>query len=89
MIRYEIYDPRRQFDLTNLFLNEVGLRRTIGINSSGLSRDLPFGSSTYNFAIAATDENGSGVTSYIPVSIEVTDTNNRGPIPTVRLHSNQ
>jgi hypothetical protein len=51
------------------------------INLPGLSHDLPFGDSEYNIAIIATDENGSGVSSYVPVSITVIDVNNKAPIP--------
>jgi len=86
MLKYEIYDPRRQLDLTNLVLNGTDNCMTIGIKSPGLSRDLPFGSSVYNFAIRVNDENGAGVSSYVPVDITVLDKNNKAPIPTVKFY---
>lgn len=57
---------------------------TISIKSPGLSRDLPFGNSIYNFSIRVTDENGTGESSYASVRITVIDKNNKGPIPTVK-----
>jgi hypothetical protein len=39
----------------------------------------------YNFSIRATDENGTGVSSYVPVSIEVISKNNTAPRPTVKF----
>ncbi len=59
---------------------------TIGIKSPGLSRDLPFGNSLYNFAIRVQDENGAGVSSYAPVVITVLDKNNKAPIPIVKFY---
>jgi len=38
----------------------------------------------YSFAIRVTDENGTGVSSYAPITIEVIDKNNKAPIPTVK-----
>jgi hypothetical protein len=87
LLSYEIYDPRRQLNLANLNLSKTNNYFTLGINAPGLNRDLPFGSSEYRFAIRAIDENGKGVSSYAQVSIEVNDTNNRAPIPTVKFHS--
>ncbi|CAF3673561.1 unnamed protein product [Rotaria sordida] len=81
-LHYEIYDTNYRLNLNNLFLNEINNHITIGIKSPGLSRDLPFGDSIYNFAIRVIDEDGLGVSSYIPVSIKVIDVNNKAPIPT-------
>ena len=55
----------------------------LAIKLPGLVRDLPLGSSLYNFAIRATDEEGRGVSSYIPVRLTVRDINNNGPVPKV------
>ncbi|CAF3379935.1 unnamed protein product [Rotaria socialis] len=82
LLHYEIYDNKHPSTLNNLFLHEINNQITIGINSPGLSRDLPFGNSIYNFAIRVTDEDRSGVSSYVPVSIKVIDKNNKAPIPT-------
>ena len=84
---YEIYDSRNQLNLANLILSQANGRATLRINAPGLSRDLPFGSSEYRFAIRATNNNGAGVSSYAQVSIQINDTNNRAPIPTVRFDS--
>ncbi|CAF3111050.1 unnamed protein product [Rotaria sp. Silwood2] len=81
-LRYQIYDTNYRLNLSSLFLNENNNCTTIGIKSLGLSRDLPFGDSVYNFGIRVTDENGTGVSSYVPVSIKVIDVNNAAPIPT-------
>ncbi len=71
----------------NLYLSQTNDRATLRINAPGLSRDLPFGSSEYRFAIRVTNENGAGVSSYAQVSIQINDTNNRAPIPTVKFDS--
>jgi hypothetical protein len=68
-----------------LFLTKTDDYVTIGIKSPGLSRDFPFGHPVYNFTIRVTDENGTGVSSYVPVRIEVIDKNNKAPIPTVKF----
>lgn len=52
------------------------------MKTPGLTRDLPFGSSQYDFSIKVTDENGLGISTYVPVTIFVNDINNNGPIPT-------
>ena len=72
-------------NLNSVFLNQANNQATLGIAAPGLLRDLPFGSSVYNFAIRVTDENGAGVSSYAPVQITVLDANNNAPIPTVGL----
>ncbi|CAM4780128.1 unnamed protein product [Rotaria magnacalcarata] len=82
LLHYEIYDNKHPSTLNNLFLHEINNQITIGINSPGLSRDFPFGNSIYNFAICVTDEDRSGVSSYVPVSIKVIDKNNKAPMPT-------
>ncbi|CAF4544432.1 unnamed protein product [Rotaria socialis] len=71
-----------QESLTSLYLNQSNNTVTIGIGSPGLVRDPPFGYSIYNFSIRATDQNGTGVSTYVPVSISVLDINNNEPIPT-------
>ncbi len=73
-------------DLTNLVLNKTDNHIQISIKSPGLSRDLPFGNPIYNFSIRVTDENGFGVSSYVPVMINVADINNNAPIPTVKFY---
>ncbi|UJR37810.1 hypothetical protein I4U23_030500 [Adineta vaga] len=80
-LRYEIYDTNHQLNLGNVFLTGVDNEAIISINSTGLSRDVPFGSAEYKFAIRATDENGTGVSSYASVIIKVIDINNNAPIP--------
>ncbi|CAF5187597.1 unnamed protein product, partial [Rotaria magnacalcarata] len=74
--------PTGQEKLTSLYLTQSNNTVTIGIGSPGLVRDPPFGYSIYNFSIRATDQNGTGVSTYVPVSITVLDINNKGPIPT-------
>jgi hypothetical protein len=64
-------------------LNQGNNQATLGIIAPGLSRDPPFGAAVYNFAVRVTDDNGAGISSFVPVSIRVTDKNNNGPIPTV------
>ncbi|CAF0991670.1 unnamed protein product [Rotaria sp. Silwood1] len=81
-LHYEIYDTNYRLNLNNLFLTQSNNCVSIGIKSPGLSRDLPFGDSVYNFAIRVIDEDGLGVSSYIPVSIKVIDVNNKAPMPT-------
>ena len=56
---------------------------TISIKLPGLFRDSPLGSPIYDFAIRATDEDGRGVSSYMPVRITVRDKNNNWPVPKV------
>ncbi|CAF1461191.1 unnamed protein product, partial [Rotaria sordida] len=79
---YNIVTSNNQLNLNSLYLNQANNETTIGISLPGLSRDLPFGYSTYNFSIRATDEGGLGVSSYAPISIKVVDINNNAPIPT-------
>ncbi|CAF2072701.1 unnamed protein product [Rotaria magnacalcarata] len=74
--------PTGQEKLTSLYLTQSNNTVTISIGSPGLVRDPPFGYSIYNFSIRATDQNGTGVSTYVPVSITVLDINNKGPIPT-------
>ncbi|CAF2958903.1 unnamed protein product [Rotaria sp. Silwood2] len=81
-IVYDIVTNNNQLNLNSLYLNQTNNETTIGISSPGLSRDLPFGYSVYNFSIRATDEAGLGVSSYAPVTIKVLDINNNAPIPT-------
>lgn len=85
--RYAIYDPRRQLNLANVFLNQNGKTATIEIKSPGLSADLPFGRSEYRFGIRVTDENGSGVSSYAEASIKLIGVNTKAPIPMVKVYS--
>ena len=68
--------------MNSTYLNQSNNEVTIGIASPGLTRDLPFGSSQYNFSIQVTDEGGAGVSTSVPVIIFVNDINNNGPIPT-------
>ncbi|CAF0872431.1 unnamed protein product [Adineta steineri] len=77
---YKIYDTNHQLNLNNLVLNKTDDYVTIGIKAPGLSHDYPFGSSIYNFAIEAIDENGTGISSYVPVRINVIKANNKAPI---------
>ena len=58
---------------------------TISIKSPGLSRDVPFGNTVYNFSIKVTDENGTGLSTSVPVIITVTDINNKAQIPIVKI----
>lgn len=68
-----------------MYLNQSNNTLTIGVRPPGLVRDQPFGFSDYNFSIQATNLNGTGVVTYAPVTINVLDSNNKGPIPTVSL----
>ncbi|CAF3869414.1 unnamed protein product [Adineta steineri] len=79
---YSIVTYSNQQNLNPLYLNQANNATTIGIALPGLSRDLPFGAPIYNFSIRVTDQAGLGVSSYVPVSITVIDTNNNAPIPT-------
>ena len=86
LLFYTIYDRRRQLNLINVFLNQNGFNSTIGINASGLLRDLPFGQPIYHFGIRVTDEDGTGLSSYAEATIEVIDVNNRAPIAKVKCY---
>ncbi|CAF4282567.1 unnamed protein product, partial [Adineta steineri] len=79
-LHYKIYDTNHQLNLNNLVLNKTDDYVTISIKAPGLSHDYPFGSSIYNFAIEASDENGTGISSYVPVRINVIKANNKAPI---------
>lgn len=74
-------------NLANVFLNSSGASATIGINSPGLSADLPFGRSEYRFGIRVTDEIVMGVSSYAEASIKLIGVNNKAPIPMVKFYS--
>ncbi|CAF1025815.1 unnamed protein product [Rotaria sordida] len=79
-LKYSVVSNDQQI-LRTIFLNESNNRATIGIASPGLIRDAPFGRSTYRFALRVTNQNGTGVSSYAPVTIDIIDINNNGPIP--------
>lgn len=81
---YNIVTLGNQLNLNNIYLNQSNNQATLGIAAPGISRDLPFGASRYNFSVQVTDQGGAGVSSYAPVSIQVIDINNNAPIPTVR-----
>lgn len=72
-------------NLNSLYLSQSNNQATIGITSPGLLRDLPFGYPTYKFSVRATDQGGTGLSSYVPITITVIDANNNAPIPTVKL----
>ncbi|CAF2615716.1 unnamed protein product [Rotaria sp. Silwood2] len=79
-LKYSVVSNDQQI-LQTVFLNESNNQATMGIAPPGLIRDAPFGRSTYSFALGVTDQNGTGVSSYAPVTINVADINNNGPIP--------
>ncbi len=83
---YNIVTNNNQLNFNSLYLNQSNNQTQISIASPGLSRDLPFGNPIYNFSIQVTDQGGLGVSSYVPVSIQVIDINNNAPIPTVRFY---
>lgn len=79
----------QQLNLSSLFLNQINGKATIGIKLPGLVWDSQRNLTTYHFSIRVTDDNGNGISSYIPVSINVIDINNHAPIPMVIvLHNN-
>lgn len=82
-LTYDIITNNNNLNFNSLYLTQSNNQAALGVAAPGLSRDLPFGASVYNFAVRATDENGAGVSSYIPVRITVNDINNNAPIPTV------
>ncbi|CAF3600129.1 unnamed protein product [Rotaria sp. Silwood1] len=79
-LKYSIVSNDQQI-LRTVFINESNNQATMGIASPGLIRDAPFGRSTYRFALSVTNQNGTGVSSYAPVTVNVVDINNNGPIP--------
>ncbi|CAF3632426.1 unnamed protein product [Rotaria socialis] len=81
-IVYNIVTTNNNLNLNTLYLTQSNNEATLGISALGLLRDLPFGYNIYNFSIQATDQGGAGLSSYAPVTIQVIDINNNGPIPT-------
>lgn len=74
--------------LQTVYLNQTNNQVSIGIASPGLIRDAPLGTSKYSFALCVTNQNGTGVSSYVPVTINVLDVNNNAPIPISTVNSN-
>jgi hypothetical protein len=71
-------------NLPNITPNQLDGSITIRLNASEFSRDFPFGGLEYIFAVKVTDENGTGVSSYAPVRIDIMVINEKALIPRVR-----